>query len=66
MGTSPKTSAIRSTGETWDVQNLYVADSSVFPTALGVNPMITIQSIALAVSRNVIESNKNQHLVTKL
>jgi choline dehydrogenase-like flavoprotein len=60
MGTSPQTSAIQSTGETWDIKNLYVADSSVFPTALGVNPMLTIQSIALSTSRNVIKSFRNQ------
>jgi choline dehydrogenase-like flavoprotein len=45
MGISPQTSAIQSTGETWDIRNLYVADSSVFPTALGVNPMITISRL---------------------
>jgi choline dehydrogenase-like flavoprotein len=60
MGRSPKTSATKPTGETWDTQNLYVADSSLFPTALGVNPMVTIQTIALSVSRNIIESLKKQ------
>ncbi|KAG2234997.1 hypothetical protein INT48_000239 [Thamnidium elegans] len=56
MGTSPKNSATKPTGETWDVRNLYVADSSLFPTALGINPMVTIQAIALSVSRNIIAS----------
>ncbi|GAN00882.1 long chain fatty acid oxidase [Mucor ambiguus] len=56
MGASPKTSATKSTGETWDVGNLYVADSSLFPTALGVNPMLTIQAIALHVSRQIVDS----------
>ncbi|KAK4511724.1 uncharacterized protein ATC70_007267 [Mucor velutinosus] len=56
MGASPKTSATKYTGETWDVGHLYVADSSLFPTALGVNPMLTIEAIALHVSRNIIHS----------
>jgi long-chain-alcohol oxidase len=60
MGVSPKTSATKSTGETWDVRNLYISDSSLFPTALGVNPMVTIQAIALSVSRNIVESIQNE------
>jgi choline dehydrogenase-like flavoprotein len=46
MGASPETSAADPSGETWDVRNLIVADGSAFPTASGVNPMITIQAIA--------------------
>lgn len=46
MGGTPATSATNPDGETWDVQNLVVADASCFPTASGVNPMISIESIA--------------------
>jgi choline dehydrogenase-like flavoprotein len=46
MGASPELSAASPTGETWDVRNLVVADGSAFPTASGVNPMITIEAIA--------------------
>lgn len=66
MGRSPKTSACKETGETWDVRNLYVADSSLFPTALGVNPMVTIQAIALNVSRNIIQSIYKEDQQAKL
>jgi choline dehydrogenase-like flavoprotein len=46
MGGSPVTSACNPRGETWEVRNLYVCDASAFPTASGVNPMISIESIA--------------------
>ena len=46
MGGSPETSACDPTGQTWDVRDLYVCDGSAFPTASGVNPQISIQSIA--------------------
>ncbi|MGH2979065.1 MAG: GMC family oxidoreductase N-terminal domain-containing protein, partial [Solirubrobacterales bacterium] len=46
MGGSPETSACNPRGETWEVRNLYVCDASAFPTASGVNPMISIESIA--------------------
>jgi len=46
MGGSPETSACNPRGETWEVRDLYVCDASAFPTASGVNPMISIESIA--------------------
>jgi choline dehydrogenase-like flavoprotein len=46
MGGSPETSACNPRGETWEVRNLYVCDASAFPSASGVNPMISIESIA--------------------
>ncbi|MFP2930808.1 GMC family oxidoreductase N-terminal domain-containing protein [Pyxidicoccus sp. 3LG] len=46
MGGSPKTSVVDSTLRYWDADNLFVVDGSVFPTALGVNPMETILGIA--------------------
>jgi long-chain-alcohol oxidase len=46
MGGSPATSACDPTGQTWDVRDLVVCDGSAFPTASGVNPMISIESIA--------------------
>jgi choline dehydrogenase-like flavoprotein len=46
MGGSPATSAVDPDGQAWDLPGLYVADGSCFPTASGVNPMISIESIA--------------------
>jgi choline dehydrogenase-like flavoprotein len=46
MGGSPATSACNPEGETWEVRNLWVGDASTFPSAPGVNPMISIESVA--------------------
>lgn len=40
-------------GKVWGTEGLYVADSSVFPSASGVNPMVTIMSIADRIARAV-------------
>ncbi|MGC2289647.1 MAG: GMC family oxidoreductase N-terminal domain-containing protein [Thermoplasmata archaeon] len=55
MGTDSRTSAVRPTGELWTAENLFVAEASVFPTAPGVNPMITVMSMARRTSRAVVE-----------
>jgi long-chain-alcohol oxidase len=41
------------------VDGLYVADSSLFPTALGLNPMVTIMALASRVARAVHEDSSN-------
>jgi len=46
LGGAPNTSATNPEGETWEVRNLYVMDGSAFPSASGVNPMISIEAIA--------------------
>jgi long-chain-alcohol oxidase len=46
LGGSPQTSATNPDGETWETRNLFVMDGSSFPSASGVNPMISIEAIA--------------------
>ena len=53
MGGSPDSSACNPDGETWDVRSLYVCDGSAFPTASGVNPMISIEAIAHMNARGI-------------
>ena len=45
MGVDPKSSAIGPENETHEVSGLYVMDASAFPTASGVNPMVSIYGI---------------------
>ncbi|MGM0576241.1 MAG: GMC family oxidoreductase [Myxococcota bacterium] len=46
MGTSPERSVVDPDGQAWDLRDLYVVDGSVTPTSLGVNPQLSIMSIA--------------------
>jgi choline dehydrogenase-like flavoprotein len=46
IGTDPATSAVGPDHETHQVRDLFVADASVFPTASGVNPMLSIMGLA--------------------
>jgi choline dehydrogenase-like flavoprotein len=46
MGVDPGRSAVGPEHETHQVKNLYVADASLFPTASGVNPMISVMGLA--------------------
>lgn len=47
MGTNPATSVVNEWGQAHDVPNLFVVDSSVFVTGGGVNPVSTMQALAL-------------------
>jgi hypothetical protein len=46
MSALPKDGVVDPNGETWECDDLYVMDSSVFPTASGSNPMVTVLTIA--------------------
>jgi choline dehydrogenase-like flavoprotein len=44
---------VRPDGRVWGVGSLFVADASVFPTASGVNPMVTIMATAHFLSQRI-------------
>jgi long-chain-alcohol oxidase len=46
MGGSERDSLCDPSGQTWSARDLYVCDGSAFPTATGVNPMVTIEALA--------------------
>src|SRR5262249_270099 len=46
MGNDPRTSVVNSFGQTHDVRNLFVCDTSVFVTSAGGNPTLTAMALA--------------------
>jgi choline dehydrogenase-like flavoprotein len=53
MGNDPKTSVVGPTGRTHDVEGLYIADASLMPTSLGVNPQMTVMALGILVGRQL-------------
>jgi len=51
MGADRTRAVVQPDGETWDVKNLVIADASVFPTSLGVNPQVTVMTVASTIAR---------------
>jgi choline dehydrogenase-like flavoprotein len=54
MGRDPTTSVIRADGRTHALDGLYLADSSVFPTSLGVNPSITTMAMGTVIGKGLL------------
>lgn len=47
MGNDPLDAVVDAQGKSFDIPNLYIADNSVFPSSLTVNPSLTIMAVAL-------------------
>ncbi|KAI4167893.1 MAG: hypothetical protein LQ343_006852 [Gyalolechia ehrenbergii] len=58
MAGSEKRGVVDPKGKVWGVEGLYVADASVFPSASGVNPMVTNMAISDMISRGVAKDLK--------
>ncbi|KAI1633017.1 long chain fatty alcohol oxidase [Biscogniauxia mediterranea] len=66
MGRSEKTGVVDARGAVWEVDGLYLADASVFPSASGVNPMVTVMAIADWVARGMVEELKEEGVKSNL
>ncbi len=55
MGVSPDRAVVDPDGRAFDVEELYVVDGSVLPTSLGVNPQLSIMSVATRLAFQMIE-----------
>ena len=56
MGADPVSSVVDPTGRFHDVDNLWACDGSVFPTASGYNPTLTIIAVALRIAHGLAQA----------
>ncbi len=54
MGTNPKEAIVDEDLETYEVNNLFIIDASIFPTSLGVNPQESIMAFSSYAADNII------------
>ncbi|HET8713169.1 MAG TPA: GMC family oxidoreductase N-terminal domain-containing protein [Gemmatimonadales bacterium] len=54
MGANRRSSVVDAENRVWGIRNLYVADASTFPSASGVNPMLTVMAIAHRAARMIL------------
>lgn len=47
MGANAQDSVVNADGRSHDIPNLYISDNSIFPSALSVNPALTIMALSL-------------------
>jgi len=58
MGTDRSAAVTDSFGTVYDADRLIVADASLFPTPIGVNPMETIMALATRAAAHVIDNSR--------
>lgn len=56
MGRTPRDSVVDTSGELWDLPGCFVADASIFPTAIAVNPQLTIMALARRIAQRLGEN----------
>jgi choline dehydrogenase-like flavoprotein len=55
LGGDARRDVVDSRGRSWDVDGLYIADSSILPTSLGVNPCYTVYALGRYIANKMVE-----------
>ena len=66
MSAKAKEGVVDPRGQVWGTEGLYVADASVFPSASGVNPMVTTLAIADWIGKGVCEDLRGEGIAARL
>lgn len=62
MGHDRANSVTRPDGQVWDQPGLFVADASVFPSSLGINPALTVAANALRMANSLTQESTSIRL----
>jgi choline dehydrogenase-like flavoprotein len=54
LGADARSAVADPTGEVFGVKGLFIGDASGFPTASGVNPMLSIMALAHHVAQRIV------------
>jgi hypothetical protein len=65
MGENENECVVDSNCKIFGFDNLYVCDASVFPTALGVNPQLTVMALATITANKIIKNWKQPQDISK-
>ena len=60
IGRDRRSSVADPDGQAWDARGLYVTDTSAFPSASGVNPMITVMALARRTAQRMLAAAPSQ------
>lgn len=58
MGADAQTSVVNAEGQSHEIPNLYLSDNSIFPSALSVNPALTIMALSLRIADCFLAARK--------
>ena len=56
MGAHGRDAVVNGDGQSFDIPNLYIADNSIFPSALSANPALTIMALSLRIADRFLAS----------